>query len=363
MSLPNESTLKLCIALVGSVLVASAAWAGDGAATDSVGQDTVGHWYIAPQAGVTIADGNRDVNNNGFYGLAIGKHINEDWSAELNALSGRHGGRNGAPGTRITALSFDALRVFDRDATFSPFVTAGAGMIMDVPNGGDTENHLLAQAGVGALVHLWEDSSGATNFSLRPEVKVRWDDNGNYQHPVDMLLGIGFEFAFGAPRPEAAPPPPPPPPPPAPAATAPAAPPPAASPAPPPRLVGEITLRGVHFATNKAQLTPESSAILDPIAASLKAYPDLRVEVQGHTDGRGTAAYNLKLSQARANAVRDYLIAQGVPPDELTAKGYGKTRPIADNRTAQGRARNRRVVLEVLDNPRGVTVKHHVSGQ
>ena len=120
MSLASESRMKLCIALLGSALVASAAWAGDGTGADTVGQDTVGHWYIVPQAGVTIADGNRDVNNDAFYGLAIGKHINEDWSAELNALSGRHGGRNGAPDMRITALSFDALRVFDRDATFSP---------------------------------------------------------------------------------------------------------------------------------------------------------------------------------------------------------------------------------------------------
>lgn len=81
------------------------------------------------------------------------------------------------------------------------------------------------------------------------------------------------------------------------------------------------------------------------------------MEVQGHTDSTGTAAYNLKLSQERADAVRDYLVNHGVPPDELTARGYGLTMPIADNKTAAGRAQNRRVVLQVLENPGDLQIK------
>lgn len=345
--------MRLCIVLLGSAFVASSAWAGD-----TTGADAVGHWYVAPQIGSTITDSSRSVDNAAFYGLALGKHLNDDWSAELNVVSGKHDGRRLAPGMRITAVSADALRVFDRDSMFSPFLTAGAGVIFDDPTGGGTQKHFMAQGGVGALVHLWESASGSTTFSLRPQAKVRWDANGSYERPVDVLAGLGFELSFGEPRPTPAlaSPPPVSPPPPAPAA-APAPPPAAVAAAEPPRVVESITLEGVHFENDSAQLTPESSAILDPIAASLKAHPQLRVEVQGHTDGVGSAAYNLKLSQARANAVRDYLTEHGVPQEELTAKGYGKTQPIADNKTADGRARNRRVVLAVIENPSGVEIR------
>lgn len=343
--------MRLCIVLLGSAFVASSALAADPS-----GADTVGHWYVAPTLGWTLTDSSRSVDNDSFYGLAVGKHLNDDWSAELNVVSGKYDGRNFAPGMRITAISADALRVFDRDSMFSPFLTAGLGAILDQPTDSGAQTHLMTQGGVGALIHLWENESGSTSFSLRPEALVRWDANNDYQRPVDVLLGLGFELAFGAPRPVAEAAPPPPAPPPAPAAV-PAPPPPATSTAPPPPVAQAITLEGVHFENDSARLTSESSRILDPIAASLKAHPELRVEVQGHTDGVGSASYNLKLSQARANAVRDYLIADGVPQEELTAKGYGKTRPIADNRTAAGRARNRRVALVVLENPSGVEIE------
>ena len=76
--------------------------------------------------------------------------------------------------------------------------------------------------------------------------------------------------------------------------------------------------------------------------------PGLRVELRGHTDSRGTPAYNLKLSQDRAAAVRAYLIAQGIPAARLVAKGYGETQPLAPNTTDPGRALNRRTELRVL---------------
>jgi OOP family OmpA-OmpF porin len=118
-----------------------------------------------------------------------------------------------------------------------------------------------------------------------------------------------------------------------------------------------VTLVGVHFQTNSAKLTADSSAELDPLAANLKGHPRMRVEMQGHTDSTGSPAHNLKLSQARAESVRDYLVDHGVPPQVLTAKGYGETQPVADNKTPQGRAQNRRVVMVVLENPADVPVK------
>lgn len=106
-----------------------------------------------------------------------------------------------------------------------------------------------------------------------------------------------------------------------------------------------VILEGVNFETNKAELRPESRAILDRVAESLKGDPELMVEVQGHTDSRGSAELNRKLSQARAEAVRDYLIANGVAASRLTARGYGSGMPAADNTTDAGRAKNRRVEL------------------
>lgn len=107
-----------------------------------------------------------------------------------------------------------------------------------------------------------------------------------------------------------------------------------------------VVLEGVNFQTNKAALLPESEQILDRVAESLIAHPEVNVEVGGHCDSDGTQAYNLKLSQRRANTVRDYLIKKGVPAAQLTAKGYGEAEPVAPNTTPEGKAKNRRVELK-----------------
>jgi len=125
---------------------------------------------------------------------------------------------------------------------------------------------------------------------------------------------------------------------------------------PPPKPAAEfipaakvpVVLNGVTFATDSAQLTEESKGLLDRVATSLKANPDVRVEVAGHTDSTGGDRHNLVLSQYRAETVRDYLIGDGVPAVQIEAKGYGKGEPIGDNKTQEGRALNRRVELRRL---------------
>ncbi len=111
-----------------------------------------------------------------------------------------------------------------------------------------------------------------------------------------------------------------------------------------------LVLKGVNFAFNSAVLTPESKKILDEdrTVARLKGAPDMRVEVAGHTDNIGSAEYNQKLSERRAQAVVDYLVSTGVDPNRLKAVGYGKTKPIASNKTEEGRAQNRRVELQIF---------------
>ena len=109
-----------------------------------------------------------------------------------------------------------------------------------------------------------------------------------------------------------------------------------------------VILRGVIFETGKSALKPESFTVLDIVAQSLNANSDIRIEVAGYTDNTGAATTNIRLSQARASAVRSYLASKGVAPDRMIAKGYGAANPIATNTTAAGRQQNRRVELHQL---------------
>jgi OOP family OmpA-OmpF porin len=104
----------------------------------------------------------------------------------------------------------------------------------------------------------------------------------------------------------------------------------------------------VTFETGKSILTPSSYVVLDQVAASLRANPEIRIEVAGYTDNTGSAEVNLHLSQGRAAAVRTYLARKGVVPTRTVARGYGPRNPIAANTTASGRAQNRRVELHKL---------------
>ncbi len=107
-----------------------------------------------------------------------------------------------------------------------------------------------------------------------------------------------------------------------------------------------IDLRGVNFAFDKSDLTPESIAILDQAVDVLNRYPAMKVEVAGHTDWIGTDAYNQGLSERRAKVVYEYLTGKGIDASRLAGpNGYGEGRPIDTNDTADGRARNRRTEL------------------
>jgi outer membrane protein OmpA-like peptidoglycan-associated protein len=106
-----------------------------------------------------------------------------------------------------------------------------------------------------------------------------------------------------------------------------------------------VVLRGVTFQTGKATLTPSARAVLRDIATQLVENPEYRVQISGHTDNTGTRAANLRLSLARARTVETFLEANGVPLRQVSSKGFGPDVPIASNKTAAGRAKNRRVEL------------------
>jgi outer membrane protein OmpA-like peptidoglycan-associated protein len=109
-----------------------------------------------------------------------------------------------------------------------------------------------------------------------------------------------------------------------------------------------IVLKGVSFDYDSAVLRPDGLSVLDDAAATLKRYPEIRVEIAGHTDSIASEEYNQDLSERRAKSVLDYLVQQGIAVDRLSAKGYGESQPVADNATEEGRTSNRRVELHIL---------------
>jgi OOP family OmpA-OmpF porin len=342
--------------------------------------DDVGDWYLTPQIGGISVDNDRPLQDKDWlYGLAIGKAVNNGLNIEMNFNGSQIGGGPDRGDLSLYGASLDFLGVMNRDGAVQPFLSAGVGAVENERSPGRNATDFMVQFGAGMLIKVWEASDGSNSFSLRPELKVRTEDAGFPDDYSDYLGLLGFQFSFGAPaaKPVEAPPPPPPAP----------EPPPAPPPPPPPpgdadkdgvldnvdkcpdtpagvavdafgcTRKGSITLEGVTFELNSARLTPDSQQVLDSVAADLKKYPRLKIELQGHTDSSGSDQYNLKLSQQRADSVRIYLMDQGVPGGQLTARGYGETQPIEDNKTEAGRSLNRRVVMFVLDNPGDVQVQ------
>lgn len=149
--------------------------------------------------------------------------------------------------------------------------------------------------------------------------------------------------------PKVAPAPPPPPPP-----VAEPAPPPPPPPPPPPVYKTVITekpivLEGANFATGSSRLLPAAHAKLDEVVQQSKDHPEINFEVSGYTDSVGSAQSNVRLSQARAEAVKAYLVSQGVAASRINTYGFGEEKPIVGNDTAEGRAQNRRVEIRYTD--------------
>ncbi|MCC7463151.1 MAG: OmpA family protein [Gammaproteobacteria bacterium] len=347
--------------------------------------DEVGQWYVNPQVGGIWVDDERLLRHDWVYGLGIGKHIHKALSLELNLNGGAINGAAALPTRELYSATLDALGVMNRSGFASPFVSLGVGALRNEYAPGFRDTDLALQAGAGLMLKAWTSSDSSRSFAVRPEFKVRWDKTRNAGYLHDTLVMLGFQFGFGGPAQrlaEAVTSPPAPAPviaPPAPVVAAPAPPPPPADtdgdsvtdnldqcPGTPAGVAvdtagcprrGSITLEGVTFEFNSDRLTEASRGVLDGIAADLRKHPRLRIELQGHTDSVGADQYNLALSQKRADAVRTHLVEQGVPAGQLQAKGYGESRPVADNATAAGRAANRRVVMLVLDNPGNVKVE------
>jgi outer membrane protein OmpA-like peptidoglycan-associated protein len=217
--------------------------------------------------------------------------------------------------------------------SFKPYWLAGIGAAQEDVRG-DKHYHFGVDAGGGLLFptrYSWSVRAEAVALLQVNDKSVPNDDV-----LVDYQFRIGVQFplnlplyrdAHVTPQPELAP-----------------------QVVPVDSAVGAVTdldLRGVKFHNDSALLTDDAKQILDGVAATLSNQPNLAIEIGGYTDAVGNDQYNQKLSQNRAESVRQYLIGKGVPASGLSAYGYGESNPIADNETAEGREANRRVEFRI----------------
>ncbi|MGC3981274.1 MAG: OmpA family protein [Steroidobacteraceae bacterium] len=380
----KHRSLLLGLATVASLAGTSSALAGA----------EVGSWYVAPQAVYVDPDKVYGADENVGGSLAFGKVLSEAWDMELAYVDTRHDVNAGGDKLKLNGPSLNFNRVFMRDQVVNPFIGFGLNAISSrTPGTTKTQRDFGAAIKAGVLADITKDGA----LQLSAEIGKRSDDFT--QHLEDVFGGLGLRFNFGGakPTPVAAAPAP------APAPVAAPAPAPAPAPvAPPPPADSDrdgvinandrcpntpagatvdangceldddrdgvvnrldrcprtpagdkvdtngcgINLRlEVQFDTDKATIKPESYAELDAFVQFMKDVPSVKGELQGHTDNVGKDAYNLGLSQRRADSVKAYLVGKGVDGSRIGAKGIGEAQPVADNNTADGRATNRRVVF------------------
>ncbi|WP_395682479.1 OmpA family protein [Dokdonella sp.] len=381
----NALSALIALALVGGSTVVQA-------------QD-FGNWYIAPRIGANFSDSSRETDTSVWGGVGVGVWVNPHLAvdfeytinnAKFDDSSWRRGHEWESVGLGVSGRWFFG----DEGAQWRPYIMGGLGVLRHAAYSG------YRLAAIGYHENGWDPMATigggiqynlSDNMALRGELAARYDhDNntrGNLSHDlgynisresgyVDGIASVGLVYSFG----HAA----------AAAPATPATPPPAAdchamdddhdgvnncddrcADTPAGTIVGPdgcpqkvvIDLRGVNFKFDRpkkgehnidptlAVPTSDSIAILDQAVDALKRYPDIKVELDGHTDSVGTDQYNQGLSERRAQIVADYLTGHGIDAGRITAvKGFGESAPIDTNSTKEGRARNRRTELKV-ENP------------
>jgi len=330
--------------------------------------DEVGQWFVAPFIGYAWLDSNRLLDDGAYWGASVGKHLSEDWSAQITGYTGDYD-NNGQKQSSwnwpasfdatLSGVSLDLMRVFSRDNKISPYVLGGLGYQYDNYEGLKGDADVTAALGLGLMWDVYRNGDGSRTVQVRPEIRQRWDFATGDTYS-DTLVQVGIGLGWGPPRPApvVAEAPPPPPPPPAKCSDqdgdgvcdaddkCPNTP--AGDRVGPFGCSCDVVIR-THFAFDSAELTAEDKATLDGVATRLKDLQFVEGTATGHTDSVGTAEYNQKLSERRAQAVVDYLAAKGVGQGRIKAIGMGLTKPIADNATEEGRAQNRRVTIRRTD--------------
>ena len=264
--------------------------------------------------------------------VGFGHPLGESFSVELSALGNNLNRDNRSGDDWQYQLGVDGI-FWLHDGTVSPYVLLGGGAsYLDHENDSDTAPY--ANAGLGVKVPVWEN-----RMALRAEARYTadWADDPSANAEFGdarFLIGVSIPL-FGQPEPEVR-----------------------------TRTETEIIERekvvekipdmqpldGVTFEFDSATLTPNAEVVLNRIARDLDYHDHVTVEIRGHTDSVGTEEYNMQLSEDRADAVRDYLVEQGIAADRITTRGFGESDPVATNETEKGRRLNRRIEMKRTDN-------------
>ncbi|KAF0156668.1 MAG: OmpA-OmpF porin OOP family [Syntrophaceae bacterium] len=328
-------------------------------------QVKAGSVHVTPTIGMYKFEGNEDTNSAINLGLRAGynftKYIGVEGYGHWTP-TGPIGEAEWSRGSDVNVFGYGIEGIFHilPNGAFVPFVAAGVGGVHYSTTWQDTfenkRNKITADYGAGFKYFL------SDNIALRADVRhvLPFQDKHN-----NFLGTVGLTFAFGgAKKAVASAPEPVAPPPPVvqevrPQAAAPVVveeiKPQAAAPVvvqevkPQPRVAKEIVEKGrttlnVLFDFDKSSIKKNAFADINDLVAVMKQYTDLNVTIEGHTDSKGSAAYNKKLSQRRADAIKKYMVEKGgIDAKRLNAVGFGLEKPVASNATKEGRAKNRRV--------------------
>ncbi|MDX5372428.1 MAG: OmpA family protein [Pseudomonadaceae bacterium] len=283
-----------------------------------------------------FTDSSRDLENGNLYGASVGYYLTDDVSlalsyGEYHDLNSEDAfGAAGHKDIKGNLAALDAIYHFGAPGVgLRPFVSAGFAHqnISNIPARTGRDHSTFANVGTGLKYYFTE------NFFAKASLDAAYNIDAN---ETEWLAGVGIGMNFGggstpAPAPVAEP-----------APVVEEAP---ATPEPAETVRVELD---VKFDFDKSKVKEESYGDIKNLADFMNQYPQTSTTVEGHTDSVGTDAYNQKLSERRANAVRDVLVNQyGVGAERVGSVGYGESRPVADNASEAGRAINRRVEAEV----------------
>lgn len=315
--------------------------------------------WVAGHVGQTAFESDSNLKDKLHYGLGVGHWYTDRWGLDLRALRNDlaldTNPLNIASGNETHLLASGLFNFRPGAENWYPYLAAGVGGThVGSPYSGKSEatTRFNYHAGLGLMGKL------AENFMLDLSAKAVRVEMPTSRTEYLATLGLGYTWGGGR---KAAPAPPPPPPPPEPKAEpVPPPPPPPPPPAPePPRVVAKpvpppppakivLDEAVLHFANGKADLGPDAVTAIQKVADGLKAYPgDYSLEVSGHTSSVGGKALNKALAKRRADAVAKVLVDSGIPASRVSTVGVGPDKPIADNKTKEGQAKNRRVEIDV----------------
>lgn len=315
-------------------------------------------------------------------GIGGGKWLTDRWGAELHGLTSQHEvKRTGLKGDEHHVGLSALFNLNPGGNTVYPYLRLGLSM---VTMGYELNADRISRERPGYVGGLGIQGFTEQKIWSFMELRgVRVGTNDSTHNDIQGLIGVGYRWGgqgkpVPAPLPpvvpmapvtksiELPPPPPPapapvpPPPPPPPPAPVPVPEPPKPAPVPPPPAAKKIVLDEavLHFNNGKAAIDKKGEAAVRKLAEELKAVKgDYTVEVSGHTSSTGSAAFNKKLAKQRAESVAKILVKAGVPAKAIKTVGVGPDKPIADNKTKDGQAKNRRVEIDIETNAKNVEVR------